>query len=99
MSQGLWPRCLPSVPINRASLHDLGLNGAMKTIKTQSKHYLLKVHASSSSEIRVLEKFISLTLPLRGRVAMTAKAGNNLNVQQKKTGYISHDGPIRWDMG
>lgn len=49
---------------------------------------------------RVLEKFISLTpLPLQGRVVMAAKFGNNLNVQQKKTSYISHGGSIPWDMG
>lgn len=49
---------------------------------------------------RVLEKFTSLTPPpLQGRVFMAAKVGNNLNVQQKKTSYISHGRSIPWDMG
>lgn len=27
------------------------------------------------------------------------KTGNNLSIQQKKTGYIHHDGSILWDYG
>lgn len=97
MSLGLWSRCPPSVPINRASLHELGPKRS--DAKLRPKGNTTQSVCLSSPEKLSASRICITDSPAPAGWSWQPNAGNNLNVQQKKTGYTSHDGPIFGDTG